>query len=257
MKDEPQQRVGELLAAWRAEHDPGASERARMWTAIAARAGVDDPWVEESSAGAGVARAAVRPRLWIGAVAIAAAAVLAVAIAPRARELARTVAPTLQQSIRAVLPSLSRSPEPRALVPEPPAQVPERAALQPASVAVPPPAIAVAPVIEAPVVRNRTRREPPELASPASIDPAEVELLERAQRRLASDAAAALALFEQHAHDYPRSELAAERELGRADARCRSGDAAGARELVDRFTRSRSGSPLLARMRSICAEQAP
>jgi hypothetical protein len=239
---EATQRVGALLEAWRVEQGPGAVERDRMWASIAARAELGDPLAElPAPAAIGAAARAWPLRLRIGAIAIAAAAVLAVAIAPRPRELPRTLAPALQQAIRVVLPTLERRAEPARSVVV--AELPPQAA---APVVVPEPVVVTHP-------RARVRRAP-QPPAPPSIDPAEVALLERAQRRLATDPIAALALFEQHARDYPESALAGERELGRADARCRSGDVAGARALVDRFTRARSGSPLLARMRSICAE---
>ncbi len=253
----------DLLAAWRAEHDPGASERERMWEGIAARAATGDPLLEEaapaSTAATTAAVAASRSRVLVGGVALAAAAVLAIVIASPRRELARTVEPALQQSLRAVLPALERATTP---------------VVAPATIAPtvqPEPAVG-APLVGEPLVaephvamrvpprRGPARREPPRsdaapgVAPAPSIDPVEVELLERAQRRLASDPKAALALFDAHAQSYPRSALAAERELGRADARCRSGDTTGARELVDGFIRTRPGSPLVARVRSICAD---
>lgn len=229
----------DLLAAWRAEAEPSAVERARMWEAIAAKAEHGDAIVDDVDVATPVAaaRSLVRPRFVVGALALAAAAVLALAIAPRGRELPRTVEPALQQSIRAVLPSVQRDLHEVAIPPRVEPAIVEPAIVEPAIVEV------VAPA------RPKARR-----SAPASIDPAEVELLERAQRKLGRDPLAALALFEQHARDYPRSALAAERELGRADAKCRSGDVDGARALVDRFARTRRGSPLLARMRSICAE---
>lgn len=228
----------DLLAAWRAEQGPSAIERARMWESIAAKAELDEPLADDVEVAAPVtaARSIVRPRFVVGAIALAAAAVLALAIAPRGRELPRTVEPALQQSIRAAMPSVQR---PVHAVATPPRVEP--AVIEPAIVEPTAPAVELA--------RPKAKR-----AAPASIDPAEVELLERAQRKLSRDPVEALALFEQHARDYPRSALAAERELGRADAKCRSGDVDGARALVDRFARARKSSPLLARMRSICAE---
>jgi hypothetical protein len=232
----------DLLAAWREEQGPSALERARMWEGIAAKAELGDPLADDVEVAPPVsaARSIVRPRFVVGAIALAAAAVLALAIAPRGRELPRTVEPALQQSIRAVLPSVQR---PVHEVATPPRVEPivEPAIVEPA-------------IVEPVTPAGEPARAKAKRVAPASIDPAEVELLERAQRRLGRDPLEALALFEQHARDYPRSALAAERELGRADAKCRSGDVDGARALVDRFARTRRSSPLLARMRSICAE---
>ncbi|HWB79619.1 MAG TPA: hypothetical protein VG755_31870, partial [Nannocystaceae bacterium] len=180
----------DLLAAWRTEAGPSAIERARMWEEIAAKAEQGDPLADDVEVAAPVAaRSIARPRFVIGAIALAAAAVLALAIAPRGRELPRTIEPALQQSIRAVLPSV-----PRPVHAVQPATPPRVEPVAPASEE------PVAPVVEA--VRPKAKR-----TAPASIDPAEVELLERAQRKLARDPLAALALFEQHAREYPRSAL--------------------------------------------------
>jgi hypothetical protein len=227
----------ELIAAWRAEQSPSVAERARVWEGIAARAELADPVTDEVAATRVVAQSIVRPRYVVAAMVLAAAAALVLVTAPRGHEVARTVEPALQQSIRAVLPA----PELRSAVPQRAVEAPVAAPASIDEAPAPPPVDADAP---RPSRRTKARRAP-------SIDPAEVALLERAQHT--RDPLAALALFDQHARDYPRSALSAERELGRADARCRSGDVDGARALVDRFARTRPGSPLLARMRSICA----
>jgi len=97
------------------------------------------------------------------------------------------------------------------------------------------------------------RRRPAPVVEP-SIDAAEVTLLRRAQAALEGAPAQALDLLVDHAQSYPRSSLAAEREIARATALCNLGRIDEARARAESFEAKHPSSPLLPRMRRICNE---
>lgn len=93
---------------------------------------------------------------------------------------------------------------------------------------------------------------PPRAKQPADDIEAELALLSRAQRALAShDSSAALQLLGQHRARFPHGSLQVEREGLFAVAACEAQRADGTK-LATRFLQTHPGSPLSARVRAAC-----
>lgn len=82
---------------------------------------------------------------------------------------------------------------------------------------------------------------------------AEVALLREAKAE--RNAAAALALLDEHAREFPSGSLARERDVLRAERLCTLGRTADARALADRFLADRGSDPLAQRMRRVCTAE--
>ena len=105
-----------------------------------------------------------------------------------------------------------------------------------------------------PAPRRKTGEpEPGKPAPSASALAAEATLLQRAQTaHAAGDEAAALALLEQHAREYPGGVLAQERAALRVVALCAAGREHEGRAEATSFLRAHPGSVLAERVRSAC-----
>jgi TolA-binding protein len=106
--------------------------------------------------------------------------------------------------------------------------------------------------------RSATRVEP--AAKPSDAVPAqrttlaaELRLLARANTAMRTgDPAAALAVLDRHAREFPAGQLAPEREYKRALALCELGRTERAREVAETFVRAHPDSPLRAKASSVC-----
>ena len=198
-----------LAAAVRAERLDVADE-ARLWEAL--RDHLDEP-------------APARP-LWPWLVAaapalLAAAWILGAPASPRPGALA-TLRPALLRALAAA--------PPRAAAPEPAPPVPAPAELEPPVVVEAP---SPAPAAAAPRAARsaRVRRPRPDLEAREELarerDPGrvivELEMIKAAKDALGRSPRQALAYLDQHARDFPRSQLADAREAVRVEALCRLG----------------------------------
>jgi hypothetical protein len=134
-----------------------------------------------------------------------------------------------------------------------------------ASVAVPRPVIELPPPAEelrasaedtpkAPTARRGARaRRPVKTIAPAAPD--ELELLERADRALATAPAVALSLTESHARLFPTGALEEEREVIAVSALARLGRQRDARARADRFMRAHVGSAYALRIQRALAQR--
>jgi len=124
-------------------------------------------------------------------------------------------------------------------------------ASQPAGVA----SVAPAPSATAP------RRAPASATPSANEDlglAAEVAALERARSALGSgDASQALRALDDYQRAFPRGTLGQEATVLRIEALARSGNAAGARALADRFLAANPSSPYAHRIRHLVGQQDP
>lgn len=250
-------RAVQALAAARSP-DEDASERA--WAAMQQRLLEGPPPIDIATTHAGSSAR------WIATgIAIAAALVFAVGLASwsagwiagvdaRAPEEApySTTLPDVREDGTATV----RTPAPVELAPTP--------------VVVPPPVepttapIAVAP--SKPGKASKRRSEPAAVTvDPKPIDPPRTTTLEAEMRLLARANAAmragrhadALAVLDEHARDFPRGQLAPEREYERALALCELGRSAKARAVADAFVRAHPRSPLRAKAEAVCREGDP
>jgi hypothetical protein len=91
----------------------------------------------------------------------------------------------------------------------------------------------------------------------ATEDPLERELayLNQAQAALATDPARALQLTRQHAAEFPRGQLAVERELLAIDALVRSGQTEAAQKRAERFRARFGGGAYEVRLRTLLGER--
>lgn len=242
--------VAPLLAAYRSIAGPDAAGSARTWSNLArrARAGEVVALAPEPIA------APRRPVAFVAAAAAAAVVVAALAYsvgagsasetAPAARE--EAVHGRIDDAVEGEIHETARV-TPRAHTVAP--------AVLPATTSIPAEMMPT-PVVEE-TVRPRPRRSKPaaiapEAAPEASIDAAEIAALRDAQRLLARDPAAALAQLDRHATEYPRSSLAAMRQLAQMTALCQLGRVDDSRAAADAFIAANPSSPLVARVRDVC-----
>lgn len=263
-----------LLAAYRELHGPTAEERSRGWEGLAARArageivALDD---DEDPAPAVAPRrtavvlfaaAAAVALLWVGAQLPSFLASDGDHANPSAAsDERRTGAPSQARVVDDATPTP---------VPAEPPRVRDVAApdVAPTEVMPEPPAIAPAVDTTTPLrsprraaIADEAPREAAEIETPTAattveptIDADEIAALRRAQSLAASAPSQALDAIAAHARRYPSSSLAAEREITRMRALCNLGRSSEVREAVAAFERAHAGSPLLARVRGLCAD---
>jgi len=172
--------------------------------------------------------------------AIAAGAILTVAIGSAGiKQLARPSGPATAAPYQAVQPATTGKGELRGQAARPQAKE------QPAAESAQPP-------VTAPVIQRPTKEQ---ASAPAErgVD-AEVALLRRATSVQKQDPAAALALLDRHARDFPDGPFADVREVHRAEILCALGRREEAREVASKFLRKYPGSHSTSRMRRICSE---
>jgi hypothetical protein len=104
-----------------------------------------------------------------------------------------------------------------------------------------------------PARRRASARRPVETNEPAAPD--ELELLERADRALASAPAVALSLAESHARLFPKGAMEEEREVIAVSALARLGRDRDARARADRFMRAHAGSAYALRIQRALAQR--
>jgi hypothetical protein len=153
--------------------------------------------------------------------------------------------------------ALTGAPQSEAPQEQPPEQPVEIARLEPTPPEAAPPEEAIEP--SRPTERHRVLedRDAAPRRAPAvgeSTLAAELALLEAAHA--ARDPAAAQLVLEQHLAQFPRGELADERELLRIETLCRLDRRTDARALADRFLLERPGSALRQRIASACPASA-
>jgi hypothetical protein len=239
-------------------HDgPGPSDRERVrrtlltalagaGTTVAASAGATATAAQSAlgsgaiAAGAGKVSATVA--LWLVGGGVAGFAV-ATPIAMYAAD-----PPSISTSARPAKPSLAQRPAPPA-VPATEPVAPPRAAEQEIR-------REVEAVPAAALPRKQTELdalpEPAKTAGPSVF--AEVDLLKKAQRALsAGDGAAALALLNRHAGEFPRGAMVAERMAAQVFALCELGQIDEARLVAGAFLRAAPSSPLVPRVTASCA----
>ncbi len=118
---------------------------------------------------------------------------------------------------------------------------------------------AIAPV-QAPATPRTPRRSKSSTAvvepAPSNSDlEAELRLLRQANAAMrAGRNAEALRVLDRHAREFPRGQLAPERDYKRARVTCDLGQVEAARDLARSFLRTYPRSPMRARAREICAE---
>jgi hypothetical protein len=115
---------------------------------------------------------------------------------------------------------------------------------EPASVTPPAATPSARPTASAPPPKRDAGEEPNLAAEVAALDRARVALA-------AGDAARAVRELDQYQKDFPRGILGQEALVLRIEALVRSGNAAAARALADRFLRASPGSPHAARIRTL------
>lgn len=247
--------VTQLLAAYRRVAGPDAEGSARAWEGLARRAHAGEVVaLEPEPEPIATSR---WPVGWMLGAAAAAVLVAAASYAVGAKATREDPAGVPEQAVHR---SQGAPDEHTTAVPRISAPVAfERAAVLPSSPI--PPVVAE---LTAPADKPaRPRRSKPVLESKepaaavpeeASIDAADVAALRAAQRLLHRDPAEALAALDRHAKDHPRSSFAAERSVGRITALCGLGRVADARTAAEAFAKAQPGSPLLARVRSTCAD---
>jgi hypothetical protein len=241
-----------MLAAYRAEQALPDSVRAQVWTRLDAELGAPTRSRVEPT----------RSRWAIATLAIAAA--LAAIWWGRELMVPRTDPPsssaTYQLRTDTGDPSVSSGERSPAVSPAQPA---------PATIATVAPAQAVAP--HEPVLppvsqpspvpgrrRDRGAQTSPVAAADVDALAAEAELLRTAQAALArGDAARALALLEAGSSRFAHGMLLEERAALHVLALCEHGDRSRARREVAAFVADHPRSPLLARVRSACADDTP
>jgi hypothetical protein len=101
--------------------------------------------------------------------------------------------------------------------------------------------------------RNASARRPVETIAPSAPD--ELELLERADRALATAPALALSLAESHARRFPNGAMEEEREVIAVSALARLGRQGDARARADRFLRAHAGSAYALRIQRALAQR--
>lgn len=243
------------LRAYRAQTRPSGPERERMWNGLAARARAGDDVDLEPTP---IPRA---PRMrWAIAAAVVVGMLGGVAWLverpiPNREHPSPSSAALYGGDVQPVPHEAVRTePIPRApMQPRAPTALGPAPLEQTTAVLASPPVLA--PTVSPALPRERpVRRKPPPVAVEPSIDAAEVALLRRAQAAAERAPAQALDLLLDHAQAYPRSSLAAEREIARATALCNLGRGDEARARAVAFEDQHPSSPLLPRMRRICNE---
>lgn len=237
--------VRAALAALRAEDELAAGVKDRMWSRLAAAAAADDlPDMSQSACPKDQAR---RRGVLVG-LAIAAALTLTVlGLQHAARPVAR--AEHGEAAAYGGSGAAERATQPTGGAPTPStarttAPVPEDMSPTTARDDEPRPG--------APS-RRRPLDDRPAADASASALAAEAALLQRAQTALAADdAAAALALLEQHAREYAGGVLAQERAALRVVALCTAGREHEGRAEAANFLRAHAGSVHAERVRSAC-----
>jgi hypothetical protein len=231
----------------RSARTPDAAHIERAWGAMQVRI-VDGP--PPMDLGPGEARGGIRPLVL--ATAAAALVVLAVGATRLAGEWTRS-----DDRGDAGLTSYEQTPP----VVEAPAPAPAPENLEPAitpSVA-PDEVEAIAPTKPAPMSRAPRRTKSSTVAEPAAPSSSDLE----AELRLLAQANAAmregrnadaLRVLEQHAREFPRGQLAPERDYKRAKVTCELGQVEAARKLAKSFVRAYPRSPMRAKARDICEE---
>jgi len=183
-------------------------------------------------------------------------------VAAPAREEHRTMAPTLEArpSLVVTMGGATQGP-PQQLPPPPPPNIgfagflgdPPSAAGSTASLGAAPAPAALAGEAAAPRVNSeREVAVPLRPASPTTLE-AETRLVRAGVASLhGHDPGRALALFDQHAKEYPSGALAEERAAARVNALCDLGQTSNAQAAAGAFLRDRPSSPLAARVRMAC-----
>ncbi len=252
--DELSPEAANLIATVRAERTLTADQRERSYGRIGVGIGVaaSGVFAARTAAAAGTSAstapaaatttAVVAVKWWViaGLLAVASAAGVGAYVAtrspvpdpdsPDARSVQARPAPVQQPAVHEPAPA-EPSPKAAAADSPPTADAIENVAPQPVSLA--------------PSSRKAARPAADTLAE-------EVGLLHQARAALHADSASALALATRHEHRYPRSQLAAEREVVMILALCDLGRATEARRRAASLS---SRSPALAALKGSCAER--
>lgn len=223
MSDHESQPERDLLESARLSYEPNDAERARMKRGI-------DAAIAAAAVGAGVAGAASAGQAaasQLGIAKVILGAMLGVSVVTAGVWVAQTVTQA----------PVATAPDRTALAASPRTSVGE------ANVVAEPPTAAEPEVVPVPVIAPA-----PEVASPSreeAPDPltVEMDLLDAAHTAtVRGDHAAALAILEAHARDFPRGEMAFERDVQRVLALCALGRAEDATRRYDALAASHPGA---------------
>jgi hypothetical protein len=237
-----------MLDALQTVDSPAAEVQARAWTAVVARTAAGDlgPAIPvdasvATGATAGIGKTLV---LVVGAVAVATAIGVGLVVGsdddPAApQRLVGGGVPAVHAP--AVAPTLAPVPE------DEPVLVPDDAPAQDKAIA-PVPA-------KRPRVRSEaapTKEEPKPADGPDALE-IEMRLMAEARAALgAGDAGRAIALFKEHARQFPKGAFVVEREVSWITALCALGKTDAARSRADSFLRKHGKHPLAAKVRASC-----